>query len=73
MEHYQIRRITTIRSGQVISAKIQKRGFGLNIKVKAMENGYLGQRIKAKTLLDSGKMLEGTVINNETIEVNTLY
>ena len=70
---YQIRRIPTIRSGQVISAKIQKRGFGLNIKVKAMENGYLGQRIKAKTLLDSGKMLEGTVINNETIEVNTLY
>ncbi len=70
---YQIRRIPAIRSGQVISAKIQKQGFSMIIKVKAVESGYIGQRIKAKTLLDSGKMVEGIVINNETIEVNTLY
>ncbi len=70
---YQIRRIPTIRSGQAISARIQKRGFNLTITVKALENGFLGQKIKAKTLLDSGKILEGTVINNETIEVNSLY
>jgi len=70
---YQIRRIPTIRSGQVISARIQKKGFNLTIAVKALENGFPGQKIKAKTLLDSGKILEGTVINNETIEVNSLY
>jgi len=70
---YQIRKVPLIRTGQIINARIQKQGFTITVKAKAIDRGFLGQKLQAKTLNYNGKLVEGTVINNETIEVNSLY
>lgn len=59
-----------IQYGQQIDVKIIKSGIQLKVKARALEDGYLGKTIRAQTLLENDKIIQGTVIDNETIEVN---
>lgn len=61
-----------IEYGQRIDVKIIRNGIQIKVKARALENGYLGKTIRAQTLLKNDKIIQGTVIDNETIKVNSI-
>ncbi len=58
-----------IKKGQMLFIKAEKKGISVQLKAKALMNGKKGQRIKAINL-KSKRIIEGVVVNSNTIRVN---
>ena len=63
-----VEKIPTILSGQGISILYKSAILEISAKGKAMESGYVGEKIKIKNE-QSKKILTGTIVDSETVEI----
>ena len=66
---YLIRPTPVIHKGDHISYVIKQDYFEIKGKGTALEDGYIGQKIRVKTLLDAQKKLTGVIVDANTVKL----
>ena len=66
-----IKKLSLIKAGDIIYIIIKKEGLSIQIRAKAMESGGRGDRIRATTLLDTHKVLQGEVLDEQHIKISS--
>ena len=67
-----IKQVPVIKQGGKILIILKKQNVELKFKGEALQDGQKGSRIKVKSALPDHKVLEGEVIDAETVEVRLL-
>jgi flagella basal body P-ring formation protein FlgA len=65
----QLRAVPLIHRGDNVSVFFKSGALELSVRGEALEDGQKGQSVRVKTLLDSHKIVEGTVLDEERISV----
>ena len=67
-----IRTAPAIHRGNAVSLLIKNGSLEIKVKGEAMDDGYKGDTIRVRSLLDKHKILEGMVLDEEKISVRIL-
>jgi flagella basal body P-ring formation protein FlgA len=65
-----VEKIPTVLSGQGVSILYKSAILEISAKGVAMESGYVGEKIRIKND-QSKKVLTGTILDSETVEITT--
>ncbi|MFC1751946.1 flagellar basal body P-ring formation chaperone FlgA, partial [Thermoproteota archaeon] len=66
---WMIQQIPMVRQGQPINIVVASEGLEIIVKGESLEDGYIGDNIKARTLLKETKILKGEVIDSSSIKI----
>ncbi len=61
-----------IKQGQTLEAIYNQHNLIIKVPVRALSDGYAGQKLRVKTLLGQEKTVEGDVIDSQTMVIKSL-